>query len=106
MPGDKTINKMRDIRVEKMILNIAVGESGDRLTRASRVLKQLTGQEPLQSKGECAGWTAVCGYVVYGCCCGGGPVGGGPASGEASSVCGEQGKAAPCDETEHGGVCV
>ena len=41
---------MKEIRVEKMILNCCVGESGDRLTRAARVLEQLTGQEPVYSK--------------------------------------------------------
>jgi large subunit ribosomal protein L11e len=29
---------------------ISVGESGDRLTRASKVLEQLTGQTPVTSK--------------------------------------------------------
>lgn len=42
---------MRDIRVEKLILNCAVGEAGDRLTRAARVLQQLTDQEPIFGKG-------------------------------------------------------
>jgi len=41
---------MRAIRIEKLVVNCCVGESGDRLTRAARVLEQLTEQQPVFSK--------------------------------------------------------
>merc|ERR1712203_387860 len=46
----KAKNPMREIRVAKMIINCCVGESGDRLTKAAKVLEQLTGQQPIFSK--------------------------------------------------------
>uniref|UniRef100_A0A182T811 Large ribosomal subunit protein uL5 n=1 Tax=Anopheles maculatus TaxID=74869 RepID=A0A182T811_9DIPT len=47
---DKSKNIMRDLRIRKLCLNICVGESGDRLTRAAKVLEQLTNQTPVYSK--------------------------------------------------------
>ena len=34
------------VSLEKLSINICVGESGDRLTRASKILEELTGQKP------------------------------------------------------------
>merc|ERR1712055_951684 len=41
---------MKEIRIQKLCINICVGEGGDRLVRAGKVLEALTGQTPVFSK--------------------------------------------------------
>merc|ERR1719198_750747 len=47
---EKRGNPMKDLVLKKLCVNICVGESGDRLTRAAKVIEQLTGQTPVFSK--------------------------------------------------------
>ena len=41
-------NPMREIRIEKVTVNIGVGKSGEPLEKAKKVLQQITGQAPCQ----------------------------------------------------------
>lgn len=43
------MNAMRDIRIEKVVVNIGVGEAGDKLLKAQKVLERLTGQQAIQT---------------------------------------------------------
>jgi large subunit ribosomal protein L5 len=43
-------NPMREIRVEKVTLNIGCGSDADKLKRAEKLLQTITGQKPLITK--------------------------------------------------------
>lgn len=43
-------NPMREVRIEKVVVNIGVGESGERLLKAEALLKELTGQTPIRTR--------------------------------------------------------
>ena len=40
---------MREIRVEKVVVNVGVGEAGDKLVKAQKVLELVTRQKPTQT---------------------------------------------------------
>lgn len=40
---------MRKIEIDKLVINCSVGEGGDKLTKAIKVLRDLSGQEPVTS---------------------------------------------------------
>ena len=40
---------VRDLRIEKVVVNIGVGEAGERLSKACKVLEMVTGQKPVQT---------------------------------------------------------
>lgn len=45
-------NPMRDIRLEKAVINIGVGDAGERLLKAEKVLKMVTGKKPIRTKSK------------------------------------------------------
>lgn len=52
MEGSKSENPMRRIKVGKVVVNMAVGTSGERLMKAAQVLEKLTGQKPCFRKAK------------------------------------------------------
>lgn len=43
------MNPMREIRVEKVVLNMGTGEGGDKLAKAEKVLEDIAGQKPVRT---------------------------------------------------------
>ena len=43
---------MRNIEIDKVVINCCVGEPGDKLTKAAKVLKDLSGQEPVLNQAK------------------------------------------------------
>ncbi|MBI2106323.1 50S ribosomal protein L5 [Candidatus Woesearchaeota archaeon] len=46
------MNIMKEIRIEKITLNIGTGEGGNRLQKATKLLQSLTGQTPIEAKAK------------------------------------------------------
>jgi len=46
------MNLMREIQIEKVTLNIGVGEGGDKLANAERVLESITGRKPARAQAK------------------------------------------------------
>lgn len=47
---EKSQNPMREIRIEKVTLNIGCGESGEKVERAKKLLEKLTGKKVVITK--------------------------------------------------------
>lgn len=45
-------NPMRKIRVAKVVVNIGLGKSGEAIERGKKVLEQVTGQSPAQTRAK------------------------------------------------------
>ncbi|MEK6948480.1 MAG: 50S ribosomal protein L5 [Nanoarchaeota archaeon] len=43
------MNKMRELRIEKITLNIGVGSPGDKLNNAKKLLQTITGLKPVET---------------------------------------------------------
>jgi large subunit ribosomal protein L5 len=43
------MNQMRELYVEKVVVHMGVGEGGDKLTKATDLMRQITGNNPVKS---------------------------------------------------------
>jgi large subunit ribosomal protein L5 len=49
MASTQTTNPMRQPRIEKVVVNIGVGEGGDKLQKAEKVMEMVTGAKPART---------------------------------------------------------
>lgn len=54
-------NPMREVRIGKVVINIAVGKSGERLEKAAKLLEMITGQKPSRRKAK----KTIRGFGIY-----------------------------------------
>ena len=47
---DAAKNRMREIRVEKVTVNMGIGKTGDELDKAMEILKRITGAKPVATE--------------------------------------------------------
>ncbi len=52
MKEEKMKNPMRKIQIDKVVVNIGVGEAGEKLRRAEKVIDILTGAKPVHLKSK------------------------------------------------------
>lgn len=41
-------NSMRRVEVNKVVINMGVGESGEKLVKAKKILERIAGQKPIE----------------------------------------------------------
>lgn len=49
---EKTPNNMQELRIEKVVVNIGVGEAGEKLQKAEKVLQLITAQKPVRTQSK------------------------------------------------------
>ena len=45
-------NPMREVMIEKVVVNIGVGQAGERLNKAMKVIEMLTNHKPVLTTGK------------------------------------------------------